>query len=396
MIQPFNRGPGRFSLCAAVIACLLTLPAVAGDDMASTNAAPDGLAPGPDTVYKSYFGRLPHGPAVTVYTLTNKNGMSVSIMDYGATIISLRAPDRNGKLDDVVLGFDHLAQYLTAKDYFGATVGRYGNRISRGQFALDGTKYQLAVNNGPNALHGGLRGFDKRMWSFEQVESDVPAVRFTYLSKDGEEGYPGNLYVSVTFSLNDDNELSIEYSASTDKKTVLNLTNHSYFNLHGAGNGTILDELATLHADKFTPVDDTLIPTGEIKDVAGTPYDFRQPTAVGAHIKELTNKPQGYDFNYVLNKGYFSKTALAAVIDDPTTGRRLEVTTDQPGLQFYTGNFLTGYLGRDHKRYPQYGALCLETQHFPDSPNHDDFPSTVLQPGEDFKSKTVYAFKLDQ
>jgi aldose 1-epimerase len=396
MIQPSLRGFGRFSGPLALLFALLTAPALAGGDLA-TNAAPDGLTPGPDTVYKGYFGRVPHGPAVTLYTLTNKNGMTVSVMDYGATITSIRVPDRDGKMDDVVLGFDHFAPYLTMKDYFGATIGRYANRIAGGKFELAGVKYQLAVNNGPNALHGGLRGFDKRMWNFEQVESDVPAVRFTYLSKDGEEGYPGNLYVSVTFSLSDDNELSIEFSATTDKTTILNLANHSYFNLAGADKGTILGETVTLHADQYTPVDSTLIPTGEIKDVADTPYDFRQPTVIGTHIKELPGKPQGYDFNYVLNKGYFSNTALAAVVDDPTTGRRLEITTDQPGIQFYTGNFLTGqYVGREHRRYPQYGALCLETQHFPDSPNHDNFPSTVLRPGDDFKATTVYAFKVDK
>jgi aldose 1-epimerase len=343
------------------------------------------------------FGRTPQGQRVTLYTLTNKNGMSVSVMDYGATIVKIMAPDRNGKLDDVVLGFDRFSPYLHQTAYFGATVGRYANRIAKGRFSMGKTVYQLPINNGPNSLHGGLRGFDKRMWNFEQVESDVPAVRFTYLSKDGEEGYPGNLYVSVTFSLSDDNELSIEFSATTDKTTILNLANHSYFNLAGADKGTILGETVTLHADQYTPVDSTLIPTGEIKDVADTPYDFRQPTVIGTHIKELPGKPQGYDFNYVLNKGYFSNTALAAVVDDPTTGRRLEITTDQPGIQFYTGNFLTGqYVGREHRRYPQYGALCLETQHFPDSPNHDNFPSTVLRPGDDFKATTVYAFKVDK
>ena len=396
MIQSSTCGLGRLWGRVPLLAVLLTLPALAGDDLA-TNAAPEGLAPGPDTVYKGYFGRLPHGPAVTLYTLTNKNGMSVSIMDYGATITSIRVPDRNGKFDDVVLGFDRFAPYLGMKDYFGATVGRYANRIAHGKFSLDHVDYQLAVNNSPNALHGGLRGFDKRMWNFEQVESDVPAIRFTYLSKDGEEGYPGNLYVSVTFSLNDDNELSIEYSATTDKTTILNLTNHSYFNLGGVDGGTILDEVATIRADQYTPVDDTLIPTGEVTDVTGTPYDFRQPTAIGSRIQQLTGKPQGYDMNYVLNKGYFSNSALAAVVEDPATGRRLEVTTDQPGIQFYSGNLLTGqYVGRGHKRYPQYGAFCLESQHYPDSPNHDNFPTTVLRPGEDFTTTTVYAFKVEK
>ena len=388
-----------------LIALLATpAPAAAPEPDTGTNAPAatnDATAGGPapfssDTVTKSYFGRFERTP-VTLYTLTNQNGMSVSIMDYGATITSIRVPDRNGKMDDVVLGFDKFSPYLKMKDYFGATVGRYANRIARGKFTLDKTNYQLAINNPPNALHGGLRGFDKRMWNAESFVSDVPAIRFTYLSKDGEEGYPGNLFVSVTFSLDEQNELRITYHATTDKPTVLNLSNHSYFNLGGAGSGPILNELVTLHADKFTPVDDTLIPTGEIQDVAGTPYDFRQPTAVGAHIKELKDKPQGYDFNYVLNKGFFSDWSLAAVVEDPTSGRRLEISTDQPGIQFYSGNFLTGsYVGRERKRYPQYGGIVLETQHFPDSPNHDNFPTTILRPGDDFQSSTVYAFSVEK
>jgi aldose 1-epimerase len=396
MIRP-SCGLARVLACSLVVLFVGFRPAFAGSD--DTNTAPAAaLAPfAPDTVTKTYFGRAPHNTIVSLYTLTNKSGMSVSIMDYGATITSIRVPDRNGKIDDVVLGFDKFTPYLSMKDYFGATVGRYANRIARGKFELEGTKYQLLCNNGPNALHGGLRGFDKRMWNFEQVDSDVAAVRFTYLSKDGEEGYPGNLYVSVTFSLNDDNELRMSYEATTDKTTVLNLTNHSYFNLGGAGSGTILGELVTIHADKFTPVDNTLIPTGEIKDVAGTPYDFSDPTPVGAHIRQLDNKPQGYDFNYVINKGYFSNYGLAAVVEDLKTGRRMEVSTDQPGIQFYTGNFLTGsYVGRERKRYPQYGALTLETQHYPDSPNHDNFPTTVLRPGDTFKSTTVYAFSVEK
>jgi aldose 1-epimerase len=396
MIRP-SRGLARVVACSLVVLSVGLRPAFAAPDDTNAAAATAPAPFAPDTVTKNYFGRATHNAIVSLYTLTNKNGMSVSIMDYGATITSIRVPDRNGKIDDVVLGFDKFTPYLGMKDYFGATVGRYANRIARGKFELEGTKYQLLCNNGPNALHGGLRGFDKRMWNFEQVDSDVPAVRFTYLSKDGEEGYPGNLYVSVTFSLNDDNELRMSYEATTDKTTVLNLTNHSYFNLGGAGSGTILGELVTLHADKFTPVDSTLIPTGEIKDVAGTPYDFSDPTPVGAHIKQLDDKPQGYDFNYVINKGYFSNYGLAAVVEDSKTGRRMEVSTDEPGIQFYTGNFLTGsYVGRERKRYPQYGALTLETQHYPDSPNRDNFPSTILRPGDTFKSTTVYAFSVEK
>ena len=393
-----SRGTGRFVACWLMLGCAPLCAAL--DDARTapadtdTNAATTTFG---DTMTRQYFGRNPHNGTVTLYTLTNKNGMSVSITDYGATITSIRVPDRNGKFDDVVLGFDRFAPYLTMKDYFGATVGRYANRIARGRFTLEKVNYQLAINNPPNALHGGWFGFNRRMWNFEQVDSDVPAVRLTYLSKDGEEGYPGNLFVSVTFSLTDENELRIAYAATTDKTTILNLTNHTYFNLGGAASGTILNELVTLHADKFTPVDSTLIPTGEIKDVAGTPYDFRQPTAPGARLKQLDDKPQGYDFNYVLNKGYFSDYGLAATVQDPGTGRRMDVYTDQPGLQFYTGNFLTGsYVGREHKRYPQYAGMTLETQHFPDSPNHDNFPSTVLQPGQDFHTTTVYKFSVDK
>lgn len=385
----------------AFFATLAPASATPDKDAVVTAAPPtaEPLAPySPDTVTKRYFGRGPHnGPPVTLYTLANKNGMTVSIMDYGATITSIRVPDRNGKIDDVVLGFDRFAPYLQMKDYFGATIGRYANRIAGGKFTIDKVPCLLACNNPPNALHGGVRGFDKRMWNAEPFESEVPAVRFTYLSKDGEEGYPGNLFVSVTFSLDEQDELRITYHATTDQPTVLNLTNHSYFNLGGAGSGTILNELVTLHADKFTPVDNTLIPTGEIQDVAGTPYDFRQPTAVGAHIKELTNKPQGYDINYVLTNHFYSDWSLAAVVEDSATGRRMEVSTDQPGLQFYTGNLLTGsYIGREHKRYLQYGGLVLETQHYPDSPNHDNFPTTILRPGQDFQSSTVYAFSVEK
>jgi aldose 1-epimerase len=316
-------------------------------------------------------------------------------MDYGATVVKILAPDRNGKLDDIALGFDRFAPYLHATTYFGATVGRYANRIAKGQFTLGKTVYQVPLNNGPNSLHGGTFGFDKRLWKTEPVDSDVPALRFTRLSPDGEEGYPGNLYVSVTFSLNDQNELRMDYRATTDKPTVINLTNHTYFNL--AGDGTILDHILTLHADAFTPVDATLIPTGEIKDVTDTPWDFRNPTAIGARIKQVGGKPVGYDHNYVLNKGWFSNWAVAAEVEDPKTGRTLTVETDQPGIQFYSGNFLDGTLtGKSGKVYNQYDGFALETQHYPDSPNHDNFPSTVLQPGDTYETSTVYAFGVQR
>jgi aldose 1-epimerase len=353
--------------------------------------ADDVSAPATGSVTSKPFGRTPDGRLVRLHTLTNKNGMSVSVMDYGATIVKILAPDRTGKLDDVVLGFDKFSPYLHITTYFGATIGRYGNRLAKGQFELGKVIYQAPRNDGLNSLHGGFHGFDKRMWKVEPVESDVPAIRFTRLSPDGEEGYPGNLFVSVTFSLNDDNELRIEYEATTDKPTVINLTNHSYFNL--AGSGTILDHVLTLHADAFTPVDATLIPTGEIKQVAGTPWDFRNPTPIGMQLKETGGKPVGYDHNYVLNKGWFSSLSVAAEVQEPKSGRTLTVSTDQPGVQFYTGNFLDGTLtGVGGNVYRQYAGFCLETQHFPDSPNHDNFPSTVLMPGDTFKSATVYAF----
>jgi aldose 1-epimerase len=376
MILPF------FSRACFAFAIVLVLSSSAWAD--------DNSAPATGSVTSAPFGRVAH-EQVTLYTLTNKNGVSVSVMNYGATIVKIMAPDRTGKFDDVVLGFDHFAPYLHTEPYFGATIGRYANRIAKGRFTLGKTVYQLPINDGPNSLHGGLRGFDKRMWKFEPVDSDTPAVRFSRLSPDGEEGYPGNLFVSVTFSLNDDNELSISYEATTDQVTVINISNHSYFNL--AGGGTVLDHVVTLHAGAFTPVDDTLIPTGEIKKVDGTPWDFTSPTPIGAHLKETGGKPIGYDHNFVLQKGFFSNWAVAAEIDEPKSGRTLTVSTDQPGLQFYTGNFLDGTLtGAGGDVYRQYDGLVLETQHFPDSPNHDNFPSTLLVPGQTYKTSTVYAF----
>jgi aldose 1-epimerase len=364
---------------------MLTVRAAAED----ARTFPDG-----GTVSEQPFG-IYEGRQVMLHTLSNKNGVSVSVMDYGATIVKILAPDRTGKIEDIALGFDHFLPYLTKSPYFGATIGRYANRIAKGQFTLDKKVCQLPCNDGPNSLHGGTRGFDKRLWKTEPVDSDIPAVRFTRLSPDGEEGYPGNLYVSVTYSLNDANELRMSYEATTDKPTVINLTNHTYFNL--TGEGSILDELLTLHADAFTPVDATLIPTGEIKDVTGTPWDFRTATAIGARIKEVGGKPVGYDHNYVLNKGWFSDWAVAAEAVDPKTGRTLTVSTDQPGIQFYSGNFLDGTLtGKGGKDYHQYDAFTLETQHYPDSPNHDDFPSTLLKPGDKFETSTVYAFGVQR
>jgi aldose 1-epimerase len=303
--------------------------------------------------------------------------------------VNLLVPDRAGKLDDVALGFESVAPYFTQTAYFGATIGRYGNRIAKGSFTLDGKTYQLPQNNGVNSLHGGTTGFDKQLWKVDRKESSPPSITFSRVSPDGEDGYPGTLNVNVTFTLTEKNQLRISYRATTDKPTIINLTNHTYYNLAGAGNGTILDHVVTLHADAFTPVDSTLIPTGIIQKVAGTPWDFRTAKPIGKDIKAVGGNPVGYDHNFVLEKG----ASWAAEVYEPTSGRLMKVVTDQPGIQFYTGNFLDGTLtGKGGKVYPQYGAFCLETQHFPDSPNHSNFPSTVLKPGQVYKTTTVYSF----
>jgi aldose 1-epimerase len=314
-------------------------------------------------------------------------------------------PDRKGKLDDVVLGFDNLSGYLQAGNpYFGALIGRYGNRIAGGKFSLDGATYTLAVNNGPNSLHGGKKGFDKVVWTASSVApsaNGAVGLELSYQSKAGEEGYPGSLYVKVAYTLTPDNALKIDYTATTDKTTVLNLTNHSYFNLNGAGNGDVLDHVVQINADRITPVDATLIPTGELKSVAGTPFDFRVPTAIGARIDQDEQQIKyggGYDHNFVLNGAAGTGTPfLAARVVAPKTGRVLEVLTTEPGVQFYTGNFLDGKLkGKKGKVYNKRYAFCLETQHFPDSPNHPEFPTTTLKPGETYKQKTIYRFSTEK
>ena len=343
---------------------------------------------------RAEFGKTPEGVAVQIYTLTNSNGLEARIMNYGGIVVSLKAPDRKGAMEDVVLGFDTLAAYVNSPSpYFGALVGRYGNRIGHARFSLDGVEYKLAANNGENSLHGGTRGFNKAIWSPRELPDG--GLELTYLSKDGEEGYPGNLKVIVAYHLTDANELKIEYAATTDKDTVLNLTNHSYFNLKGAGNGDILDHRVMLNADRFTPVDAGLIPIGELRPVNGTPFDFRKATAVGARIDqndEQLKLGKGYDHNWVLNKNG-NGPALAARVEEPASGRVLEVLTDQPGVQFYTGNFLDGSIkGKGGKPYGHRSGLCLETQHFPDSPNKPKFPSTVLKPGQQFHSTTIYRF----
>ncbi len=332
-----------------------------------------------------------------LYTLRNAKGAEATITTYGARVVTLKMPDKAGKFDDIVLGFDNLDGYLQAPPppYFGATIGRYGNRIAGGKFKLDGKTYTLAKNNGANSLHGGNVGFDKVLWTAKP--GDGASVVMTYLSKDGEEGYPGNLTANVTYTLTDNNELLIKYSATTDKDTVLNLTNHSYFNLAGQGEGDILGHLVMIDADRFTPVDKGLIPTGELKPVDGTPFDFRKPTPIGDRID--AKDPQialgpGYDHNFVLNRTGPS-LQLAARVNEPKTGRVMEVLTTEPGLQFYTSNFLDGTLkGVGGKVYPRRSAFCMETQHFPDSPNHPAFPSTTLKPGETYHSETVYRFSV--
>jgi len=345
------------------------------------------------SVEKKAFGKTPDGQQVDLYTLTNTAGMTAKIMTYGAILTELDVPDRDGKPADVVLGFDNLKDYLAGHPYFGATVGRVANRVAKGKFTLDGKEYKLAVNNGPNALHGGLKGFDKVVWQAVPVTTPNGAgVRFTYTSKDGEEGYPGNLTAMVLYTLTNENALRLDYTAKTDKATPVNLTNHSYFNLAGANAGDILSHELTLFADRYTPVDDTLIPTGEIKPVKGTPLDFTKPTRIGERIDQLAGEPGGYDHNFVLN-GAGKKLALAARVHEAKSGRTMEMWTTEPGVQFYTGNFLDGkQTGRGGVVYKKHGGFCLEAQHFPDSVNHANFPTMILQPRETYRQTTVYKF----
>lgn len=341
------------------------------------------------------FGDAPEGTA-QLFILKNKNGMQVNISNYGGTITQLLVPDKNRKLADVVLGFDKLDGYLGEHPYFGATIGRYGNRIAKGKFSIDGQEYTLATNNAPNALHGGPMGFHKHLWQAKKlIREGYVGLELSRLSMDGEEGYPGDLTVTVRYLLNNSNELLIEYEATTTKPTVVNLTNHSYFNLKGAGNGDILDHQLMINADAFTPVDSTLIPTGEIRKVEGTPFDFRTPAAIGAKVNTDDQQIKyglGYDHNFVLTrKG--TDLELAASAYEPISGRFMEVLTTEPGIQFYCGNFLNGTnVGKGGIPYEYRTGFCLETQHYPDSPNHPAFPSTVLRPGEKYETRTVYRF----
>jgi len=365
---------------------------VLGAGVVAALGAPGGAAN--RGIKKNAFGKTAEGP-VDLYTLTNRNGIEVRITNYGGRVVSLLAPDRHGKMADVVLGFDNLDDYLGTNPFFGALVGRYANRIAKAKFTLDGVEHKLAQNNGPNSLHGGLKGFDKVIWAARELSKDPPTLELTYVSQDGEEGYPGKLTAKVVYALTDNNELRIDYTATTDKDTVLNLTNHSYFNLTGQGNGDILKHEIMITADRFTPVDATLIPPGELRQVQGTPFDFRQATEIGARINaddEQIKFGQGYDHNFVLNRTGHS-LSLAARVTEPESGRVMEVLTTQPGMQFYTGNFLDGTVhGKGGKVYGRRSAFCLETQHFPDSPNQPKFPSADLKPGQTYHQTTVFKF----
>ena len=345
------------------------------------------------------FGKLPDGREALLYTLRNAHGMEARITNYGGIIVSLTAPDSKGHPGDIVLGFDSLQGYRDKSPYFGALIGRYGNRIAYGEFTLDGVKYKLAKNNGPNSLHGGITGFDKVLWHAETFKSsNRVGIVLTYTSENGEEGYPGTLKASVTYTLTDKNELIFEYQATTDKATPVNLTQHSYFNLAGEGSGDILEHRLKLNADRFTPVDKTLIPTGELRPVQGTPFDFRKPEAIGARINDKNEQLEfggGYDHNFVLNRRKGSELLLAARVDEAKTGRVMEVFTTEPGIQFYSGNFLDGTItGKNGHVYGHRSGFCLEAQHYPDSPHHPSFPSTILRPGETYRSRTIYKFSV--
>jgi aldose 1-epimerase len=348
-------------------------------------------------ITKQFFGTTPETGDAHLYTLTNNHGIEVAITNYGGAIKSIKVPDRNGNLADIVLGYDTLAEYVRNPRYFGCLVGRHANRIGLGKFSINGTQYQLVQNNGVNHLHGGPKGFDKKVWTAsDELIAGSAVLHLNYLSAAGEENYPGNLNVNVNYILSDDNELRLEYRATTDQTTIVNLTNHSYFNLAAAGN--ILAHELTLAADYFTPVSKELIPTGEIRPVEHTPMDFRSSTAVGARIKsdyEQLGFTGGYDHNFVVNNDV-GELRLAACLHDPTSGRVMEVLTTQPGIQFYSGNFLDGSLvGKGEVVYHKYAGLCLETQHFPDAPNHPNFPSTLLRPGEEFLQTTGYRFSVE-
>ncbi len=369
-------------VAGAVVALFLGLVAASAAEPAKGGKA---------TVHKSDYGKLPDGTAVDLYTLTNANGLICKVITYGGIITELHTPDKNGKMADIVLGCPDLKTYVAGHPHFGAITGRVANRIANASFTLDGKEYKLAANNGAHTLHGGKRGFDKYVWNAGPAGD--AAVLLTRTSPDGEEGFPGNLVVSVRYTLTDKDELRIDYEATTDKTTLVNLTNHSYFNLAGHDSGTILEQEMMIAADKYTPSDRTLIPTGKIEPVAGTPFDFTKPTIIGSRFKELKSDPVGYDTNYVLNaRGDVKKLAVRA--RDPKSGRVLEMFTTEPGVQLYTTNSLTSQKGKDGATYRQYAAFCLEAQHFPDAVHHESFPSIVLKPGDTYRQTTIYKFSV--
>jgi aldose 1-epimerase len=376
--------------CGAALGLVMLAALLPAGGMEQTKAMSDARA----GVKREAFGKTGDGTPVEIFTLTSKGGVEVRVISYGAIITSIRVPDRTGAVADVALGFDSLDGYLREHPFFGAVVGRYGNRIGKASFTLDGRTYKLAANDGPNHLHGGVRGFDKYVWTADVLKG-ATGVAFTRTSPDGEEGYPGTIQARVTYALSDASELSIEYRATTDKATPLNLTQHTYFNLAGHNAGSIVDHELALFADRYTPVDATLIPTGELAPVAGTPLDFRQPTRIGARIDdphEQITFGLGYDHNWVISrKG--DGLQLAARVFEPKSGRTLEVQTTEPGVQFYTGNFLDGTVkGKGGAVYNRRNGLCLETQHYPDSPNQPAFPSTIVRPGQTYQSQTVWRF----
>ena len=349
-------------------------------------------------IEKNVFGKLEDGTPVYLFTLKNDHGIEMQITNFGAIVVSLKVPDKSGNFEDVVLGYDSLQGYVQDKAYLGAAIGRYGNRIANGKFTLDGQTYTLAQNDGENHLHGGIKGFNKVIWNAEEMIIDNnPAIKLSYVSKDGEEGYPGTLTTTIIYTLTQDNSLKIEYSATTDKTTVLNLTHHSYFNMAGAGKGDILDHVLMINADRTTTIMKGLIPTGELKEVTATPFDFRKPTLIGERINSKDPQIQlglGYDHNWVLNN-WDGSLRLAATLYHPQTGRYMEVFTTEPGMQFYSGNFLDGtIIGKNKKKYEYRSALCLEAQHFPNSPNIPEFPTVVLKPGEIYTQTTIYKFSV--
>lgn len=356
------------------------------------------MAAGTPTVTMTSFGKTADGREAHLYTLANTNGMVVDVSNYGAIVVRLFAPDRHGHFSDVVLGFNRIEEYIKDSPYFGAVVGRYGNRIAAGKFSLDGATYTLATNNGVNHLHGGTVGFDKVLWTaVPLLVNNTVGLELSYRSRDGEEGYPGNLDVKVRYWLTNDDELKVEYQATTDKATPVNLTQHTYFNLKGEGNGDILDHVVTLNARRFVPIDATSIPLGDLAVVAGTPFDFTQPHTIGERIEsadEQLKAGRGYDHTWVIERNT-PGLALAATAYEPASGRKLEVWTDEPGVQFYCGNFLTGTaVGKSGKAYQFRNGFCLETQHYPDSPNHPNFPSTILRPGETYRTSTLFKFSV--